>query len=686
MLLDSMSKLWIVHPRPQHRASIARLSGLAESELVAGSANDENFSAAKAPLAIVLGLEGDFEQELEFAHRNHARLKQARWLLLCSPEDADDARRLFRMTNPETLTDPPSARTLRAFVASAVRHRNSASLAERQQRQLVARRFSAWFGGVEVPGLLRALDPSLANLPLLVRGVPGSGRSLLCHYIGIFRNTLGPVLRIHGRDLRVPGDLVRRLRESSENDRTPIHSIWIDEIDSLSVSTQHALAEWITHGSYAGSMTTTDLRWIATAGATGFQDSLEPNLEHAFAPLLIDVPALTDHPETLAAFAEEVARDWTRSVGGAARQFADSALTILEAHPWSGDRAELEAILATSLATSGRSTIEDIDLRFPGDPTLSELDLPLETIPTDPIQALTADPEVAGIPVVEAENETADDLDTLERAFFEDAPSSVPISIETTPSPDQNTSLSEASFDLAEKSAAAPDTEFGAPDPKPAGAWRRLARSLVHEIRNPLVSIRTFAELLPEHFEDETFRARFTELVTKDVTHIGDVLTRLSSVAEHETPEIKPVDVSAMLEELLESRRERIARGRLLVLRELERDSPLAWADANGLQVALAGLLDLALESLPERGDLFVATRRIERSADGKPRLRILLRHHNPARGGPSDASLAEFDPTANVLEYVLAETVIEAGGGSLTIDATDARETLILIELRTPS
>jgi hypothetical protein len=101
--------------------------------------------------------------------------------------------------------------------------------------------------------------------------------------------------------------------------------------------------------------------------------------------------------------------------------------------------------------------------------------------------------------------------------------------------------------------------------------------------------------------------------------------------------------------------------------------------------VALAGLLDRALESLPERGDLFVATRRIERSADGKPRLRILLRHHNPAEGGAGDAALSDFDPTANVLEYVLAETVVEASGGSLTIDATDARETLILIDLRTP-
>ena len=224
------------------------------------------------------------------------------------------------------------------------------------------------------------------------------------------------------------------------------------------------------------------------------------------------------------------------------------------------------------------------------------------------------------------------------------------------------------------------------PELEPNQGWRRLARSLSHEIRNPLVSIRTFAELLPEHFDDETFRARFTELVGKDVAHISDVLKRLSSIVERDPTGAESVDVSALIEELLEDRRERIARGRLLVLRELERDAPLAWADAHGLRVALAGLLDRALESLPERGDLFVTTRHIERAADGKPRLRILLRHHNPVGSGQSDAVLSEFDPTANVLEYVLAEAVVEANGGSLTIDATDARETLILVDLRTPS
>jgi signal transduction histidine kinase len=242
-------------------------------------------------------------------------------------------------------------------------------------------------------------------------------------------------------------------------------------------------------------------------------------------------------------------------------------------------------------------------------------------------------------------------------------------------SPDESRQASEASFEPAGSDSLAAEQ-----------GWRRLARSLSHEIRNPLVSIRSFAELLPDHYDDETFRQRFVELVGRDVSHISNVISQMLSVAEHEKVQTEAIDVSALIEELLDERRERIGQRRLLVLRELERDAPLAWAEAGPLRVALAGLLDRTLDSLPERGDLFVATRRIARGNDGEPRLRILLRHHSPDLGHGAGSGLEELSHTANVLEYALAETVVRSSGGSLTIDSSDSQELLILIDLRTPS
>jgi len=747
-MLEIMPKLWIVHRNPQQRTSLARLSGLAESELLEGAPTDPIFGGREAPAALLLGLEGDFELELDFVHRHRARLTQTRWLLIARPEDAAEAERLFHAIGPEILKSPPSARSPRALLAAAIAHKNAASLGERQHRTHISERFSRWLGGIEVPGLLRALDPSLAALPLLVRGLPGSGRSLVCHYVEIFRGARGHVLRLHGRDLDSPGALAQRLADSEALTGQRPTSVWIDEIDALAVAAQRELAEMILDGSIEMDFDTSALRWIATAGPSGLEDALESSLEHAFAPLCIEIPSLLDHPEILASFAADVATDWTRSVGGVPREFADSALVTLEAHPWTGDRAELEAVLRTSLAASSREVLEDVDLRFPTDrapwsstrtpqyrsasasgdsPSPAEDDIepvsdaegatgatltdPIETlievdaengaaveieigeVPTgsaiaiDEVGNLSELTDVSELPLLAEldEIDEVDEVDQIGEAVFVDAASPTDSTEPVELTPDESTNLAEASFDLAKGESSVLMQAPEAHDADEGLGWRRLARSLSHEIRNPLVSIRTFAELLPDHFEDETFRARFTELVGRDVAHISDVLGRLSSIAEREKFEAEPVDVSALIEELLEERRERIARGRLLVLRELERDAPLAWADARGLQLALAGLLDRALEALPERGDLFVATRHLERGPDGKSKLRILLRHHNPTTGHASDSGLAELDPRSNILEYALAETVVASSGGTLTIDATDAQETLILVDLETP-
>ena len=167
----------------------------------------------------------------------------------------------------------------------------------------------------------------------------------------------------------------------------------------------------------------------------------------------------------------------------------------------------------------------------------------------------------------------------------------------------------------------------------------------------------------------------------KDVAHIQDVVSRLSKAADRDHFTKEPVDVSALIERLLAARRERIGRSRLVVLSELEHAAPRALADADALETALSGLIDRALDSLLERGDLFIATRHVERAGDGRPRLRVLLRHHDPRASGMG----GELDPMSHILEYVLAETIVTALGGRLTIDPTQGPETLIVIDLPTP-
>jgi signal transduction histidine kinase len=223
-----------------------------------------------------------------------------------------------------------------------------------------------------------------------------------------------------------------------------------------------------------------------------------------------------------------------------------------------------------------------------------------------------------------------------------------------------------------------------APEPAPAtpvsdATLRRLADAVSHEVRNPLTAIRTFAELLPERYGDRDFRSRFASYVTDGVERVDRVIDALGKLAALGPPDRKPVDVSMLLETALDARRQQIRDRHLLVLKELDSARPLALCDAEQMKFAFEVLLDRALEMLPERGDLYLASRRHEAGLRGGPSVRVLLRLQTPGRSAAPGRGLS---PAENSLGLAIAEAVAKAQGGSVAIASSDPNETLFLMDL----
>jgi signal transduction histidine kinase len=210
----------------------------------------------------------------------------------------------------------------------------------------------------------------------------------------------------------------------------------------------------------------------------------------------------------------------------------------------------------------------------------------------------------------------------------------------------------------------------------------RLIGALSHEVRNPLTTIRTFAELLPQRFQDRDFRERFSELVRDDVGRIDTLVERLSEVAALGPPRSDKVDVTALLEALLAGRRDAIRQRSLLVLKELEASAPQALGDREQLRVAFDALLGKCLEWVPERGDVYIASRHHGSGPKGRPSMRVLLRFHTPgaAASGPG------VSPADTSLDLLIAEIIIRAQGGDFAVAATDGEETLIVVDLPAPA
>ena len=83
--------------------------------------------------------------------------------------------------------------------------------------------------------------------------------------------------------------------------------------------------------------------------------------------------------------------------------------------------------------------------------------------------------------------------------------------------------------------------------------WRELAAGLSHEIRNPLVAIKTFTQLLPGRYQDEEFRNEFKEMVTRELGRLDGIVGQIEGFAHPSAGVIDHADLGKLLQEAAEA-------------------------------------------------------------------------------------------------------------------------------------
>lgn len=130
-----------------------------------------------------------------------------------------------------------------------------------------------------------------------------------------------------------------------------------------------------------------------------------------------------------------------------------------------------------------------------------------------------------------------------------------------------------------------------------AAFWTDLAASMSHEIRNPLVAIKTFAQLLPERFEDADFRKDFNEIVVQEIDRLDKIITQINNFAHPSELVMKPVDVRSSVKKAIELARVRVPKNGVSVDTTLANDLPRVLGDEAALTEAFAHLVTNAAEA-----------------------------------------------------------------------------------------
>ncbi len=626
-----MSSLWILSRDEALRNELDRQLGIADTRL--GSPTDAaeaGWGAEAAPPVVVLCVAGDFEAELQFAYRVSRRAPETRWLLVAASDDLSEVEQLFDALAAECLAWDGDATLVRARVHALRSRRSSPPLSERGRRERLTERFADAMADLELPALFLASDPKRVEIPLLIRGEAGSGRGLLARYL----HQLGTGVPA-GPFISLPCPAVRDLTsleaswvlETGQLPSAQLVTVCFEEVDRLPEALQRVVAGWVEHGP-PGLVRAGRLRWMATSDG----GTLAPELERVIAEIELALPPLRDTADRIPALARRIARTWARRRGLPEREFSAEALDALARQAWPGNLRELEGVIARTLARSGASPI-GVD------------DFALEHAAPAPLAGANANRQ-AGRP-------EADQLPEAELAGEADE-------------------LLDAELEVV----AEPEPRFPA---TAAGSLRRLAGAVAHELGNPLVGIRSFAQMLPRRFDNAEFRSQAPERVANDTRSVEAVLETLTRLGSLRPPEAIEVDLTSLLAGLLAERRQRLDERHLVVLEELDREGGRVLADREQLRFGLATFFDALLELIPERGDLYVATRRHGGDDERRAQVRTLIRFSTGEAPPSGEGGLSRVEQSLGI---VALETVVGAQGGHFALDLAELPAALILFEL----
>ncbi|MCX6996448.1 MAG: ATP-binding protein [Kiritimatiellaeota bacterium] len=177
--------------------------------------------------------------------------------------------------------------------------------------------------------------------------------------------------------------------------------------------------------------------------------------------------------------------------------------------------------------------------------------------------------------------------------------------------------------------------------------WTELAAGMSHEIRNPLVAIKTFAQLLPERYNDAEFRDEFSQNVTREVDRLNSIITQIHEFAHPPQLKFEAVDLRSTLNQSVETVFPAAQRHDLVVELHLDPHLPPVWGDRRARTESFVFMLTNAREALAQRAGARVVIRACvvpgAPGAPANPQLEIAFADNGP--GIPSEIADRVFSP-----------------------------------------
>jgi len=221
-----------------------------------------------------------------------------------------------------------------------------------------------------------------------------------------------------------------------------------------------------------------------------------------------------------------------------------------------------------------------------------------------------------------------------------------------------------------------------------------MAARVAHEIRNPLVSIKTFCQVLPDKYQDQGFREVFLPLVIKEVDRITNITEDLLSLSRVSPKVLKSVAIGAVLEESLALVKKELRDKEILVNKNYTQENIILLTDPDKLKQVFLNLFNNSIQAMDKGGTLTISTelenngQKLEFPSHQANSQIVFIRISDTGRGIPEEYLSDIFEPFFTTKEkgtglgLVISKEIVNELKGSIEVESQPGAGSTFIIRL----
>jgi len=408
-------------------------------------------------------------------------------------------------------------------------------------------------------------------IPVLLQGERGTGRGIAAKWLHFRGPHLDKAfLKLNASNLMEDAFIQSFLiKERGVFRPRNLGTFYLEEIGSLRPEVQERLMEILEEGSMVtpeGREVAINFRVITSSSQDlrrlVYNKILKEELFYKLNVMSIYFPPLRERREEIPEIAQQVLEVSVKKFSFKAKGFTPDALESLKNYYWPGNVRELESTLLRSLFFSSKEVLSPQELRFGME-------------------------EGSVAPEIEQE-------EVIGRKTFMEVVK-----------PDRHLKKIQKENHFPKKGEV---------------VFKELVKELAHEIKNPLVAIKTFTQLLSERFDDKEFREKFYKIAGESVDRIDQLVEKILFSARFSRPELNQVNIHNLLEKALVNNRDSFSKKHIVFRKELKENLPLILTDEEQLYYVFNNILSNIHCIVPEESEVSFSAKTVSLSVKKKGR------------------------------------------------------------------